>query len=67
MCKLEAKASVKINAYEVMARAVEEGVSYGTRRAFKHTDTPSLELIEQEVQLAVLNSLCEVFGFDTEG
>ena len=60
------KPTPKIKLYDVIARAVEEGVAYGTRRAYKHTDCPSLEQIQSEVEQAVLNSLCEVLQFEEE-
>lgn len=63
MSKLDLQSGVRINTYEVISRAVEEGVTYGFNRAFKHTDAPSNEGIKDEIERAVLNALCEVLDF----
>lgn len=57
---------VRVNAYAVIARAVEEGVVYGISRAHKHTDHPSREELREAIEQAVLNDLCEVLRFDAE-
>lgn len=49
--------------YEIMDRAVEEGVVSGWQRAHKHTDTPHAETLKDEIADAVMNSICEVFDF----
>ena len=59
-------ASVKINAYAVIERAVEEGVSYGYMRAHKHTDTPNPDEIKTEIENAVMNSLSDVLIYNTD-
>jgi len=50
--------------YDVLARAIEEGVAAGMRRAHKHTPTPTHELIEYEIHNGVMLAICEVFDFD---
>ena len=55
---------MRVRAYEVLHRAVEEGVAYGWRRAHKHTDTPDEETIKDQLQQAALNEICELFDFD---
>jgi hypothetical protein len=59
---------VKANEYDLMVRAVEEGVAYGLNRAFKHrsdslTDDQRLA-ISTAVEEAVMNTICEWFTFD---
>jgi hypothetical protein len=60
---------VRINAYEIISRAVEEGVGYGYRRAYKHTDKPTEAHMTTEIENAVMNSLTEVliYGPEDEG
>lgn len=53
------------NNYAIVQRAVEEGIAYGYRRAFKHTETPAHETIKAEIQNAVLIQLGEIFDLDT--
>lgn len=47
-----------------MVRCIEEGVSYGYARAFKHTDTPDEATIKAAMEDAILNEICENFTFD---
>lgn len=51
------------NTYKVLAMAVEEGINYGYQRAFKHTDTPSEEVVKIAIEESVLSSICEWFDF----
>ena len=48
---------------------MEEGVSYGYRRAHKHLDqgqTPSEQMLKDAIQDAVLNSITEWFHIDSD-
>jgi hypothetical protein len=49
--------------YDVLTRAVEEGVAYGWNRAYKHTTKPDPDQAREEIYQAVVNSICEVFDF----
>jgi hypothetical protein len=60
------KGGMRVRTYAVLQRAVEEGVTAGNRRAYKHTDTPSPEAVEEHITREVLNSICEWFSFDQE-
>ena len=55
---------MKVRVYEVLHRAIEEGIDYGWRRAHKHTDAPGEAAIKDEVLQGILNEVCEVFDFD---
>ena len=57
---------MKVRAYEVLRRAVEEGVAYGWQRAHKHTDSPSGDAVQDQIVTAVLSEVSEVFTFDDE-
>lgn len=54
---------IRVNAYEIVCRAVEEGIGYGYRRAYKHTATPDENALKEEIYCAVMNELCEVLWF----
>lgn len=56
---------VRVRAYLVIARAVEEGIRFGVGRAFKHTARPSREAIEENVEREVMNALSEVLDYDS--
>ena len=56
---------MKANMYVIVARAIEEGVAWGLNRAFKHTDTPTRDILEHELDTAIMNELCSVLVFDS--
>ena len=62
---------LRIDAYGVVARAVEEGVAYGITRAWKHHDgdTMTEEQMRDRSQAlidAVMNDLCDVLRFSPD-
>jgi len=57
---------MKVKTYAILRRAVEEGVKRGYMRAFKHTDTPAPEHVEDEIVTNVMGEICDVFSFDDE-
>jgi hypothetical protein len=62
---IKSSSKVRFKAYNLVARAVEEGVAYGYNRAHKHSDEPSEEVIKQAMIDSILNSLCEIIDFDS--
>jgi hypothetical protein len=34
---------MRVRGYDVLRRAIEEGIEYGQRRAHQHTDTPNAD------------------------
>jgi len=52
--------------YEVLERAVGEGVDAGWARAHKHDEDPAPELIRQAIGDAVMNAIGEVFEFEDD-
>jgi hypothetical protein len=59
-------AGIRVNAYAVISRAVEEGVAYGYMRAHKHVDSPTEAHLTSEVTDAVMGALCGVLDFDAQ-
>jgi len=57
-------ATARVKSYEVLARAVEEGIQMGWNRAHKHTNTPDTDHVMESVYNEIMNSVCEVFNFD---
>ena len=47
-----------------MSRSVEDGISFGYSRAFKHTDAPDENTIKNAIYEAVMNEICENFVFE---
>lgn len=54
---------VTVDVYEVVTRAVEDGISIGITRAHKHTDKPTREGLADAVYSAVMAELCGVLKF----
>lgn len=50
--------------YELLSRAIMEGVATGLRRARKHDDDPTEESMRDALEMAIMNAICEVFDFD---
>ena len=55
---------MKAKEYDVLARAVEEGVAYGWMRAHKHDPVPDDESAKIEITNAVVSEICEWFDFE---
>jgi hypothetical protein len=51
---------------KVLEIAVEQGVSYGYRRSFKHIENPTEGAIIDSIVEQVMNSLDEYFDFEDE-
>jgi hypothetical protein len=60
------KVKPKVKAHVIIARAVEEGVRYGYKRAHRHSDAPSEEALCAQIEAAVVNALDEVLDFSDE-
>jgi hypothetical protein len=57
---------MKPNFRKILEMAVEQGVSYGYRRAHKHMENPTEGAIIDNVVEQVMNSLDEWFDFEDE-
>ena len=52
--------SLQLNTYRVIDDAVERGVELGWRRAHKHTDTPTPDVVRAAIADAIMLGLSEV-------
>ena len=50
----------------ILSQAIEEGVKRGYRRAYKHNEDPSEEVICDTIEECVMGSLYEYFDFPEE-
>jgi hypothetical protein len=55
---------MKVKEYNVLTDCVERGVVLGWNRAYKHSDTPALDYIHEQIADAVLLEISEYFNFD---
>ena len=55
---------MKPRIYVIIRDCVENGIRYGIRRAYKHTDEPSEDLLESEIHSAIMNELDSRFEFE---
>lgn len=58
--------TMKVKTYDVLCRAIEEGVERGYRRAHKHTDTPEEDHLKNAIVDAIMLEICGVFIFDND-
>ena len=57
---------MKPKIHVILSQAIEEGVLRGYRRAFKHNEDPSEEVICQTIEECVMSQIYEYFTFDEE-
>ncbi len=50
----------------ILNQAINEGVLLGYRRAFKHNEDPSEEVICETIEECVMSQIYEYFTFDEE-
>ena len=50
----------------ILNQAIEEGVLLGYRRAFKHNEDPSEEIICETIEECVMSTVYEYFTFPEE-
>lgn len=60
----EEKVILLTKLYDIVSRAVEEGVGIGWRRSHKHTDTPHETTVQVSIHNEVMNSLDEVIRWE---
>lgn len=54
---------MKVNYYAIISECLEVGCRRGVHRAFKHSDDPSLDQIQEAVYDAVMIELNDKFDF----
>jgi hypothetical protein len=61
------KKVLKIKVYDAVQAAVEAGVAYGINRTFKYDEKPEpeglRERLQDQIEQAVMNELCEKIEF----
>jgi hypothetical protein len=56
--------SMKPKFLPVLEMCIENGLTYGYRRAFKHDDKPTEEMITEQIRQCIMHELYEWFDFD---
>ena len=54
---------MQVRTYEVLQRAIEQGIRCGIRRAYKHTDKPTEEAVIEHLEVEIMNAITGVFWF----
>ncbi len=57
---------MKPKIHVILSQAINEGVLLGYRRAFKHNEDPSEEVICETIEECVMSQIYEYFTFDEE-
>ena len=50
--------------YDLMSRCVEDGITRGYHRAFKHTENPDPAQIIESIRVHVMGEICDAFTFE---
>ena len=50
--------------YNLLYRCIEDGINYGISRAYKHTDNPTPDTLNNEIFQAVMNEIHTWFTFE---
>lgn len=57
---------IRVRIFDVLERAVEQGVGFGWTRAHKHVDRPEKEQAVETIASEVMSAVCEWFEFPKE-
>ena len=53
--------------YPLLLMCIENGIQLGINRAHKHTDTPSVDELHQQIEASIMTEIHEWFDFgDTD-
>lgn len=55
---------LKPNTYVILSECIAEGIKMGRKRAFKHTNDPSMEYLEEQLLYNIMVQISEKFKFD---
>lgn len=67
MYRLSKGKGMKIKSeYSFLANCVENGITIGYNRAYKHTDEPNGNVIKEAMYIAIMDEIAENFIFDGE-
>ena len=55
---------MKPKEYNLIVRCVENGIEIGWNRAHKHVENPDPQHIRDQIEIAVINEICEWFDFE---
>lgn len=64
MTTMKVGSSVRVNAFLVIAEAVDRGINWGWQHAHKHVEDPGETAIKESLYNDIMNELCEVLRFD---
>ena len=57
---------MKAKTYNLIRQCIENGVTYGWNRAHKHVDYPTPLQLKDEIEVAIMNEICEWVTFEDE-
>jgi hypothetical protein len=56
---------IKLDAYTIIKRAIEEGVAWGVMRSFKQHEHPTEEVLKYNLENEIGIALSEVIDYET--
>jgi hypothetical protein len=56
--------ALRVRVWPVLQNAIETGIDYGWQRAHKHTDKPDIEIIKEQISMAITHEISEAFRIE---
>lgn len=60
------KQAIKIKLYDLIERAVQDGIASGWHRAHKHTDNPTEHEIKKQIERGIMGELSDYIDFSPD-
>ena len=62
---MKIKNTIKFNTYNILSEAITQGINWGWIHAHKHSNTPSEDTIKDYIYEDIMNSLSEIFNYES--
>lgn len=61
--KVSIAGNIRVRTYNILTRAIEDGITFGWNRAYKYTDNPTPDVFHREITNAIMMNIDESFIF----
>jgi hypothetical protein len=65
--RVKLSGTVRVKVFPIVADRIQAAARLAANRCFKHTSRPTADLVENVVYETILNELCEIFEFSSDG
>lgn len=64
MPEIKNDGALRVRVYDILCRAIEDGIDLGWHQAHEHTDTPTEEAFKEILFRTIIDEVLEVFDVD---